>query len=211
MAAIEETAVYNISWVTFDDFDVKKVSLVELPSKDLSSRSKLLYNYNPNSPPKDLVLTVPRIPDAYIECRGVQKNTFTKGEVKVETNRYVAPLILKSDNPYHIQLYKIFQTLQDKIQRETGATNIIFPFRDVQDKYSIVYANLIHSHDGKMYSSAYTKDEQLNIIDVKKSIVRPALLISIIRKSQIEYKIQVQISQMYVHEELKDFPLAVRD
>lgn len=33
----------------------------------------------------------------------------------------------------------------------------------MQDKYSIVYANLIHSHDGKMYSSAYTKDEQLNV------------------------------------------------
>ena len=77
--------------------------------------------------------------------------------------------------------------------------------------YSIVYTNLIHSNDGRMFSSAYTAEEKVDILEVGPSIVRPALLLSLLRKSPTEVKIRVQISQMYIHEEVKSFPLATLD
>jgi len=199
-----ETEIYNISWVTPENFDPDKVSVV-----DNNGRSKVMYDYGDKT--KDLVVTVPLDEKAFMICRGVQKNVFTQGDKKVETNRYVAPLILEGNNPYHIKLYHIFEQINKIIVKKTGAKNVIFPIKDVQGKYSIVYANLIHENEGRMFSTAYTAEEQINIIDCKKAYVRPAILLSAIRRSPTEYKIQMQISQMYVAKEIKDFPLAVRD
>jgi hypothetical protein len=79
------------------------------------------------------------------------------------------------------------------------------------ETYSILYTNLIHANDGRMFSSAYTADEQLDILNIKQSIVRPALLLSTLKKSATEVKVKVQVSQMYVYKEVTNFPLAYRD
>ena len=79
------------------------------------------------------------------------------------------------------------------------------------ESYSILYTNLIHANDGRMFSSAYTADEQLDILCCKQSIVRPALLLSTLKRSAKETKIRVQVSQMYVYKEVMNFPLAYRD
>ncbi len=51
---------------------------------------------------------------------------------------------------------------------------------------------------------------QSNILEVRKSKVRPAFLLSVIKnpKTPKEMKIRVQV---YIHEEIKNFPLAHRD
>lgn len=200
------------TWVTADDFDASKISVSVLPGSGTYERSKVLYEYDDESGGKmlkDLIVTVPRIPDAYLLCRGVKKDLFSQGDVKVETNRYGAQLILKADNEYHVSLYKIFEALSAKVKELTGS-DVTFPVKDMEG-YSIVYTNLIHSNDGRMFSSAYTAEDKVDILDVRQSIVRPALLLSLLRKSATEVKIRVQISQMYIHEEVKSFPLATLD
>lgn len=209
-----ESEIYNISWVRPDNFDPNKVVIAESGSKINNmgfggSRMKITYKHVNGE--KDFLLTVPLEKEAFFVCRGVQKNVFTQGDIKVETNRYVAPLVLDGDNKYHMDIYNVLEKLQMVIKSKTGAKNIVFPIKDVNGKYSIIYANLIHSHDGRMFSTAYTDEEQINILDCKKCLVRPALLISAIRKSAHEYKIQIQISQMYIHEQIKDFPLAIKN
>lgn len=212
MAEDQNNTIYNISWVLPENFDPNKVSIIEnlKVSNGLGGiRSKIMYHHPKGE--KDLLLTVPLNKDAMLECRGVQKNVYTKNDMKVETNRYVAPLVLRGDNPHHIKLYEVFQKLQHIIQSKTGATTVTFPIKDTDNGYSIIYANLIHSANGYMFSTAYTSEELINIHECKKSLVRPALLFSTIRKSESEYKIQIQISQMYIAEEIKDFPLATRN
>lgn len=68
-----------------------------------------MYQYSPDAPKRDLVITVPRIPDAYLTCRGVQKDNFTRGDVKIETSRYGAQFVLKGENDYHVAMYKTFE------------------------------------------------------------------------------------------------------
>jgi hypothetical protein len=205
------TDIYSISWVTSDDFDPEKVSLqaVSAAAGDTNERHKIMYQYTPNGPKRDLVLTVPRNPDAYMTCRGVQKDFFSRGDQKIETNRYGAQFVLDGDNEYHIALYGAFEKVIAKVQELTGAT-AVFPAKDM-DTYSILYTNLIHANDGRMFSSAYTADEQLDILACKQSIVRPALLLSILKRSASEVKIRAQVSQMYVYKEVMNFPLAYRD
>lgn len=197
--------IYDISWVTHDNFDPEKLEIVKHTS-DMYERGKLMYNYAGTN--HDLVVTVPRNVESYITCRGVQKDTF--GEAKIETNRYGAQLILESKNQSHQDLYNLFAKVQKRVADLTGC-NVIFPIKDMET-YSIIYTNLIHSNDGRMFSSAYTEDEQIDILNCnKKCIVRPALLLSTIKKSSKEIKIRIQISQMYVHKEIKNFPLAHKD
>lgn len=223
-------------WVTPDDFDADKLSILALPTSGTYERSKLLYSYDSagevmlgsmNGPmpglcpeerkgsangldvQRDLILTVPRTPEAFVVCRGVKKDMFSQGDVKVETNRYGAQLILKADNEYHLSLYKAFEKVVAKVQELTGSS-VTFPVKDMEG-YSIIYTNLIHANDGRMFSTAYTAEEKVDILDVRQSIVRPALLLSLLRKSPTEVKIRVQISQMYIHEEVKNFPLATID
>lgn len=202
----------SASWVIPGDFDPDKLSLQTAPSRspgDTYERGKIVYEYAPGAPKRDLVVTVPRVPDAYLTCRGVQKDIFTRGETRIETNRYGAQLILEGNNEYHVALYKLFENVIQKIEEITGTT-VVFPAKDM-DNYSVVYTNLIHSNDGKMYSTAYTNDEQIDILDCKKCTVRPALLLSTLKKSATETKIRVQISQMYVHDKITVFPLATQD
>ena len=203
--------IYSISWVTPDNFDPDKISMqaVSAAAGDTNERHKIMYQYTPNGPKRDLVLTVPRNPDAYMTCRGVQKDFFSRGDQKIETNRYGAQFLLNSDNDYHIALYGAFEKVIAKVQELTGAT-AVFPAKDM-DTYSILYTNLIHANDGRMFSSAYTADEQLDILACKQSIVRPALLLSILKRSANEVKIRAQVSQMYVYKEVMNFPLAYRD
>ena len=206
--------IYQISWATSSNFDEDLITVSPITTKsaaDMYDRSKIMYQYQKGAPVRDLVLTVPRKPDAYITCRGVQKDVFTKGEHKIETNKYGAQFVLDADNPHHIALYETFAKVIAKLTDLTGAT-VTFPIKDM-DGYSILYTNLIHSNDGRMFSSAYTAEEQLDILEVRKSKVRPAFLLSAIKnpKTPKEMKIRVQVSQMYIHEEIRNFPLATRD
>lgn len=201
----ESTQASTAAWVVPEDFDADNVSVSVIPGPGTYERSKILYTFSPDVT-KDLVVTVPRQHDAYVMCRGVKKDLYTQGEMKVETNRYGAQLILKADNEHHVALYKLFESVGAKVQEITGSS-VTFPVKDM-DGYSIVYTNLIHANDGRMFSSAYTADEKLDILSVGQCVVRPSLLLSLLRKSSTEVKVRVQISQMYVHEEVKSFPLA---
>lgn len=59
--------ICQISWVTADNFDPEKVSLQSSSSSgDVYERHKIMYQYEPDVPKRDLVITVPRIPEAYI-------------------------------------------------------------------------------------------------------------------------------------------------
>ncbi len=102
-----------------------------------------------------------------------------------------------------------FEKIISKIEQLTG-TSVKFPAKDM-DRYSILYTNLIHANDGRMFSHAYTTDEKLDILNVKQSVVRPAFLLSMFKKSATETKIRVQVSQMYVYKEIMNFPLAYQD
>ena len=202
--------IYQISWVTPDELDVDKIS-IQPNSKtgDTYERLKIMYQYGSDSVPKDLVLTVPRKPEAYLTCRGVQKDVFMKNDHKIETNRYGAQFIINGDNTYHMGLYNAFAKVIDKVKDLTGLT-VKFSAKDTET-YSVLYTNLIHANDGRMFSSAYTTDEQLNILNCKQCITRPALLLSALKSSTTEVKIKVQVSQMYVYKEVTNFPLAYID
>lgn len=195
------------TWVTPENFDPDRVSLQAASSG--KSYNKIMYEYAPGAPKKDLVFTVPINPNAYLTCRGVLKDFFSQGDQKVDTNRYVAQFVLSGDNEFHIALYIAFQKVIEKVEQLTGSS-VTFPAKD-RDTYSILFTNLIHSSDGRMFSSAYTADEQLDILACKQAIVRPALLLSTFNKSATEIKIRVQISQMYVYKDVMNFPLAYKD
>lgn len=207
---MDKPDIYQISWVTPDEFDPDKISLQSVQAKgDMYERGKIMYQYTSDSPVRDLVITVPRNPEAYITCRGVQKDVFTKGDHKIETNRYGAQFVISGSNTHHMELYHTFEKVIQKVQELSGMT-VSFPAKDM-DSYSVLYTNLIHANDGRMFSSAYTADEQLDILNCKQCIVRPALLLSTIKKSATETKIKVQVSQMYVYKEVQNFPLAYKD
>jgi hypothetical protein len=202
----------GVSWVIPGDFDPDKLSIQAAASRspgDTYERGKLMYEYTPGAPKRDLVVTVPRAPEAYLTCRGVSKDMFTRGDTRVETNRYGAQLVLSGSNDHHKALYKLFEDVVSKVEEMTG-TSVVFPNKDMEN-YSILYTNLIHSNDGTMYSKAYTDGSYLDILDCGKCLVRPALLLSTLKRSATETKIRVQISQMYVHESIASFPLATND
>jgi hypothetical protein len=205
---MEQPDIYQISWVTPDNFNPDKISIQTQPrAGDTYERFRIMYQYD--SVPKDLVVTVPKDPDAYLMCRGVQKDVFVKNDHKIETNRYGAQFVIDSNNKYHMSLYKMFEQIITKIHDLVGL-KIKFPAKDT-DTYSVLYTNLIHANDGRMFSSAYTKNEQLDILNCKQCIARPALLLSALKSSATEMKIKLQVSQMYVHEEIANFPLAYKD
>jgi hypothetical protein len=187
-------------WVKPEDLDVDRITVQDTPDATYP-RLKILYEYSPGDI-RDLVVTVPRDPDAYITCKGVRREKWNN----IETNKYGARLILNGENRHHQALYNVFGSIVKKIE-ELSNMSMSFPCKDMEN-YSIVYTTLISSNEGKVFSQAYNDSEQLNILECKQCIVRPSLLFSAFCKSQKEGKIRVQISQMYIHKQVESFALA---
>ena len=196
-------------WITPGRLDVNKISVADAANNGVYDRLKILYQYNDHSEPRDLVITVDKDPAAYIKCKGVQKDVFTQGDKRIATNRYGAQFVLSETNDYHTELYQAFADIKCRVQELTGCV-ASFPARDL-DGYTVLYTNLIHSNDGKMFSAAYTANDTLNITECKPCVTRPAFLLSIFKKSSTEIKVRVQVSQMYVHQIYNEFPLANLD
>ena len=200
------------SWITPAKLDPNKITVAPSAHKspsDIYDRLRIVYQYNEHSEPRDLIMTVDKDSAAYIKCRGVQKDVFTQGDKRIVTNRYGAQFVLSEDNEYHTALYRSFAAIKAAIEQLTGC-QASFPVKDL-DGYTLLYTNLIHANDGKMYSTAYTANDQIDIIHCKQCVTRPAFLLSILKRSTTEVKIRVQVSQMYVHEFITEFPLANLD
>jgi hypothetical protein len=84
MSTYESEANINrsMSWVTPDDLDPDKISLIKSAASagDTNDRNKIMYEYQPGATKKDLVITVPLVPDAFLICSGVKKDFFSRGE-----------------------------------------------------------------------------------------------------------------------------------
>ena len=215
--AIIENNCRNMFFVTPDTLDVSRISVEPSNSKDNIERYNIHYIYKDGSSPKNIMITVPRIPDAYIKCRGVKKDTYAAGETRIETNRYGAQFVLSGDNHYHTALYDSFCAIKQKIEEIMDKSEIGFPITD-NGTSSTLYTQLIHANNGPMFSKAYTYDydtskgSQLDIISVSTDCVtRPAFMISMMKSSK-GLKIRVQLSQMLVHSMIEeDFSLATME
>lgn len=196
----------NASWVIPQNFDPEKISIATSNTSDTFERLKVLYKYRDNYDPKDLILTVPRVPEAYIKCKGVKKDTYQQGDKRIETNRYGAQFVLSGDNKFHNELYSVFLALTEKIKELTNC-EVIFPSSDIEN-ITLLYTNIIHSNDGRMFSTAYTNDEQVLITDCRQCITRPAFLVTLLKKSNNIIKLRLQVSQMFIYDTIKEFPLA---
>ena len=200
-------------FVTPDTLDISKISVEKNNSKDNIERYNINYIYKPDSLPKNLVITVPKLPDAYIKCKGVKKDTYAAGDVRIESNRYGAQFVLLANNPHHTALYESFIAIKTKVQELMGNNDIGFPITD-SDTSSIFYTQLIHANNGPMYSKAYTYDYSTNkgcILDIisisTDCITRPSFMISMMKSSK-GLKIRVQLSQMLVDSIIEEFLLA---
>lgn len=198
----------SVSWVTPENFDPDKVNVTAVSkTNDTFERIKVLYKYKDSYEPKDLIITVPRNPEAYIKCKGVKKDTFQQsGGKRIETNRYGAQFVLSGDNKYHNELYQVFILLTEKI-KELTSCDIIFPSSDIENS-TFLYTNIIHSNDGRVFSTAYTSSEQIPILECRQCITRPAFLVSLLKKSNTQIKLRLQVSQMFIYDTIQEFPLA---
>jgi len=207
----------NVFFVTPDTLDVSKISVEPHNSKDNIERYNIHYIYKDGGSPKNLMITVPRLPDAYIKCKGVKKDTYAAGETRIETNRYGAQFVLSGENHYHKALYESFCAIKKRVEEIMDKSEVGFPITD-GDAFSTLYTQLIHANNGPMFSKAYTYDydickgSSLDILSVcTDCVTRPSFMISMMKSSK-GLKIRVQLSQMLVHCMIEeDFSLATLD
>jgi hypothetical protein len=201
----------NITWVTAQNFDIEKLSL----SSPENNRVKLLYDYGSElGGVRDLVITLSRNPSGYMECKGVEEEIFNH----TPTGKNMVVFTMNGDNDDHIEFYSIFEKIANKLSKMK--IEVKFPIFDVPDKsFSMLYSKLIESTPNpklevegskKVFTTAYTKDDQIDIMSLPACIGRPAFVLSYPVHSGV-CKINVQLSQLYVHKEVKVFPLAIRD
>jgi hypothetical protein len=196
----------NITWVTAQNFDIEKLSL----SSPENNRVKLLYDYGTSDGVRDLVITLSRNPSGYMECKGVEEEIFNH----TPTGKSMVVFTMNGDNDDHVEFYSIFEKIATKLSKMK--IEVKFPIFDVPDKsFSMLYSKLIEanpSNEGskRIFTTAYTKDDQIDIMSLPACIGRPAFVLSYPVHSGV-CKINVQLTQLYVHKEVKVFPLATRD
>jgi hypothetical protein len=198
-------SVYNFPWITPQDFDINKVVIDKANIKG-TKRVRILYKYDHDDKPKDLHITVPRNKSAYIFVDSIRKDIMKKGQEKIDTKRYTTSLTFDSDNEYHNAFFSTIREICEKFEEHCGKPFSI-PFTEKRTGISL-YAGVIQSNDGAIYTQFYSDDELLDILEYGSFVGRPALSFS---GNTENGKIRCQIYQSYVHEKVRNFPLAIRD
>lgn len=203
--------IQHISWATPETYNGANVSLGS-PVSVFGGyhRRTVLYRYSPDSEPKPLVITTLRDMDAFLICREIFKESFGSGDSRVETNKSSASFFLKGDNPQHVSFYDLLAKVMEQVKTISGHENVKMPVLDLEGQ-SILYARLIESNTGQIYTSAYNDTNQIDVRTVRDSLTRPAMVFTLVYRDNNQAKLRVQLSQMYVNKSFETFPLALQD
>jgi len=199
--------IHRIRWVTPKDLDTSRITLSSQIDSSGSGLpiSKVLYKYD-DSHPSELYLTIPRSPGGYVRFMGARPE-----KSNYESKRRVCTFGLQHNNPVHHDLHAAISRIDKRISEIVkGAPS--FAVKQISPQISLMYTHLIEGGDSRVYSSAYTVDEQLDITSIQGGMVRPAFIFSVTTISKNKYsKLRIQLAQMYIHELSKEFPLATKD
>jgi len=203
---------HDICWVTPANLDVSKIFLsdpIQSQGTDFL-RYKVLYRYD-ESPPSDLYLTIQKDPSRYLRFGGIRLEKSNFIDANPDVKRRTCLFELQHDNAGHVEFYNAIVAINNKV---SGFVEGIPPFKvtTVSGNKSLMFTRLIEGNDSQVYTTAYTVDNQLDILEISGGLVRPAFLFSVSKIAENRYsKLKVQLAQMYVHEITKEFPLAYKD
>lgn len=202
--------IRDISWIRSADLVDKKVDIGDEVDSGPVKRVQILYKYDGGKKP--LTVTQPRVEDAYFRTHGVEEDSYTvpKTGVKTMLGRNVMKIYMDADNKYHEDFYDCLMRMRGavkkKLEKEKGTkvnVQIKGLYDLVDDEGTItghaLVTKLIESRDGDVYTVAYDDEEQTDVMDVGRSIVRPALTFQyIVPEDGEEYRISVSVTQVYV-------------
>lgn len=188
----------TLSWITYETFDPSKVSIVEKRTGTIM-RKKVMYDNGDLQ--KELTITVPKNKENYLICTKVKKSYYNN----VETNKHQATFCMNGDNPNHGELYQTLFKLKERLDSLLKA-DTKFPVVE-HDNNAYIFANLIESGDGTIYTKAYTNDKHMNVLECGMTVVRPAFTFSITQFNNIK----INLIQMFVEDKIDEFPLSIRD
>lgn len=194
--------IYNFSWVTPETFDAERISFDTATIKG-TKRNRVMYRYDEKAA-KELHLTISLNPEGYLSVSKPKMNTYKEKE----TGTYTVNFDLLSSNKHHKALYNVMEQIGDKAKEKFGVDSSLPLIALDKDLGAKIFAKLVGGADGKIYTSIYSKDEQLDIMNLHGFIGRPALALSV---SPTTGKIAIQLYQAYVEKEIKNFPLAYRE
>jgi hypothetical protein len=191
--------IYEFPRVTPTMLVPKKIS-IDTDTIPETKRHKVMYDYGLKEL-KELHLTFPFKEEAYVIL-----NTFQEEKYKnVATGKLVSSFLLRGDNNYHVEMWNAMQVIVQKLTKIFGS-EIKFPFTS-SDVGVRIYVKLIQDKAGKIYTPFYTKTEQVDITKFGAAVARLALTMSIGEKGRVT----LQVYQGYVHEQVKNFPLALHE
>ncbi|KAG0013454.1 hypothetical protein BGZ82_002121 [Podila clonocystis] len=215
--------VRDISWVRSPDLNEKKVDIGDEVESGSVTRVQVLYKYDGGKRP--LVVTQPNHGEAFFRTNGVEEDSYIvpKTGVKTMLGRNVMKIYMDEDNKHHREfhdsLIRVRNAVKKKLEKDKGSkANVqIKGLYDLVDDEGTVTGHalvtrLIESRDGDMYTAAYDEEKQVDIMEVGRSIVRPALVFqyTLPDEENGEYRISVSVTQVYVKSQSL-FPLRDRD
>lgn len=197
------TINHNAVWLRPQDIDITKVRLSR-PIKLAFSHTlrKVLYEYPHGT--ESFVLAPSLSQEGYITVTSV----YAQGDDK-DKKRHICRMVLKDGNQEHQNLLQIMQNLCTIVEQMVykGSQALELPIKE-DNGSTMLYAELIESNEGIIYSKAHDERGVVDITTIKQSQVRPCFIFSHTEGAQERKKLRVQISQMYV---VNISPLSVYD
>ncbi|OAQ22118.1 hypothetical protein K457DRAFT_419177 [Linnemannia elongata AG-77] len=216
--------IREISWVKASDVSDKRIDVGDETESGVVRRAQILYKYEGGGK-RQMILVPSRDDTAFFRTNGVEEDSYVvpKTGVKTMLGRNVVKLFMDDDNDYHKEFYdvltRIRTVVKKKLDKDKGSkTNVqIKGLYDLVDEEKnitghVLVARLIESRTGEIHTSAYNDEEQIDIMDIGRCVVRPALILqyTVPDDDSREYRITVSVTQMYAKTQ-GAFPLRDRD
>lgn len=191
-----------------------------LSNKPVSGRYKTkIYKVLTHYIEPDLVIDLALAPTKgendsdYVTC-SIYQPSAPEGESRKHVCRIEFDIPNPIQNEFAAAIRSISHTINTQVNKQLRK-NVQFkdPLFEKESR-TFLYAELIESNDGEIYSMAHTDRERIEkITDVTNHLVRPVLIFSYSCKEDNESggRLKAKVSRMYVHKKVEHFPLAVYD
>lgn len=216
--------IKEISWVKVSDISDKRIDVGPETESGVVKRAQILYKYEGGGK-KQMVLVPSRDEVAFFRTNGVEEDSYVvpKTGVKTMLGRNVVKLFMDDDNDYHKEFYDVLirvrTAVKKKLDKDKGSkTNVqikgLYELMDDEKNITghVLVAKLIESRSGEIYTSAYNDEEQIDVMDIGRCVVRPALILqcTVPDDDSSEYRITVSVTQIYA-KTMGTFPLRDKD
>ncbi|MDB5428867.1 MAG: hypothetical protein JWR43_2842 [Phenylobacterium sp.] len=179
-----------------------------------SQRIKVLYRYGEGGNPSDLRIIPKNREKSLLVCAGVRNDSIPgPNGKKIELKRKVMRISLDLGEEGDVEFLTLLHDIKATVESMDSVQGheIRLPTSNLVDNRGMLYARLIESNDGTMFTKAFDVERKdLDVGELGPCTIRPSMVITLI-KTGPKINMRLSVSQVCIYGKVQSFPIELEE